>query len=137
MVESLRARERNPCHFDLGHERRRAEIDTEPREAPRIHAKVIPTIQIQYFGAIREAAKKPEEEMELGPNTTVQQLLQRLVGVYGEGFRGEIFDKSGDSLRDDLMLTVNGTVLSHASAIDTHLEPGDRLALFPIFPGGG
>jgi len=97
-------------------------------------------IQIQYFGSIRAAAKKSEEKTEFAANTTIYHLLQHLASLYDDNFRGEIFDKNDKNcgeLRDDLMATLNGTIINHANAAEIKLNPGDVLSLFPIFPGGG
>lgn len=83
------------------------------------------------------AAHKSEEEMELASDTTVYQLLQGLVETYGENFRSEIFQESGERLREDLIVTVNETIIKHVSAAEINLKPADVIALYPIFPGGG
>jgi len=96
-------------------------------------------IVIQYFGSIRAAAKKSEEKVKFAANTTLYRLLRQTV-CFSENennLRGEIFDESGEKLRDDLMVTLNGTIINHESAFETNLNPGDTLSLFPIFPGGG
>ena len=94
-------------------------------------------VTIQYFGSIRAAAKKSEEKTEFAENTTVYRLLQQLASLYEDNFKGEIFDTDGGELRDDLMVTLNGTIINHANAHVIKLNPGDSLSLFPIFPGGG
>lgn len=110
-------------------------INTKSRED--FNSDATTKIQIQYFGSIRVAVQKAEEEAELTAMVTVRQLLRRLVVMYGDALRAEIFEEGSESLRDDLMLTLNGAVLNHANAGDTVLSPGDKVALFPIFPGGG
>ena len=97
-------------------------------------------IEVQYFGSVRAAAKKSKDEVEFVPNMTVYGLLRQLACDYAndaENFQGEIFGENGRELREDLTVTVNGTIINHASASDIKLEAGDVLALFPIFPGGG
>jgi len=94
-------------------------------------------VRIQFFGSIRAAAQKPEGWAPLAGNTTVLQLLRELAGVYGEGFRGELLAAGGEKLRDDLTVTLNGTIIKHQAAGELLLRPGDTLALFPLFPGGG
>ena len=94
-------------------------------------------VQIQYYGAIRAAAEKSGEDMEVPSDTTAYRLLQKLAAVYGEPFHDEIFQESDDKLRDDLTLSVNGTIVNHAAADKIMLKQGDAVAVFPIFPGGG
>ena len=97
----------------------------------------LPKVQVRYFGTIRLATHKSEEKMEIASNTTVYRLLQGLVNAYGDGFRGEIFQESGEMLREDLMVTVNEVLVKHTSVDEINLKPADVVALYPIFPGGG
>ena len=110
------------------------------RDAARENAHDVKTpakIQIQCFGSIRAAAERFEAEVEFTENGTIMQLLLRLADVYGEGFRDEIFAQNTEKLRDDLTVSLNGAIIQHAAAEETILRPGDALALFPLFPGGG
>ena len=92
-------------------------------------------IRIQYFGSIRDAACKKEEELEFLPGTTVFELLEGLCGRCGEALRGELMD--GGKLRSDVGVSLNGAMIWHAAARETLLRPGDVVALLPLFPGGG
>jgi molybdopterin converting factor small subunit len=62
--------------------------------------------------------------------------LTSLTGIYGERFRDVVFDESG-KINEDVMMTVNKTIISHADAAKTVLCPGDEFSLLPIFTGGG
>ena len=100
-------------------------------------AEVFIKVRLQYFGAVRASARKSGDDADLHPDTTLYQLLQKLSGEYGEGFQNEIFQECGGMLRDDLTLTINGSIIKHANAAEMKLNQGDVIALFPIFPGGG
>jgi len=102
-----------------------------------IGAESLLKVKIQYFGSIRMAAHKSEEKMEIASNSTVYQLLQGLVDLYGESFREEIFQESGEGLREDLMVTVNETIIKHVNTAEVNLKQADVIALYPLFPGGG
>jgi len=94
--------------------------------------------RIRYFGSIREAAGKIDEELNPLPNATVYSLLQAVSNTYGDKMRDELFDyRVPGVFRDDLMISVNEAVINHARAAETEVRPGDVVALFPIFPGGG
>lgn len=94
-------------------------------------------IKIQYFGSIRAAANLREEEVEIPTEITVAELLRRVSGSYGRSFRDEIFEGDDQKLREDLMVSVNGTLAAHTNIMETKLHPGDIIALLPIFLGGG
>jgi len=67
--------------------------------------------------------------MELVPETTVYQLLLQLVP------HDEIFEN--ENIREDVTVLLNGTIINHTETCEIILEPGDVVALLPIFPGGG
>ena len=94
-------------------------------------------IQVQYFGSVSAAAKKTEEKVDFVPDATVYNILRKLACDNEKYFQDEIFGNDGESLRDDLTVTVNGKAIDHSIISEINLQPGDSLALFPIFPGGG
>jgi molybdopterin converting factor small subunit len=93
-------------------------------------------IQVQLYGQFGEAAGRSADEVGLSAGATVSGLLGELADAYGRSFRDEIFDSSG-GLRDDVMVTVNKAIVKHEDAAEIKMEPGDSIALFPIFHGGG
>ena len=93
-------------------------------------------VKIRFFGSIRVAANINSDDLDLFPDTTVCGFLRELSGIYGENLHSELFDDSG-GLRDDLMVTVNEAIVNHENADKIRLNPGDVVALFPTFPGGG
>ncbi|MCL2549171.1 MAG: MoaD/ThiS family protein [Symbiobacteriaceae bacterium] len=103
------------------------------------------SIRIQYFGTLRAAAAKAEETYDLAPETSLSQLLQQLASIYDIGFSGEIFATNPaepieilwDSLRSDIMVMLNDKAVAHNHVAEILLQDGDRIALFPLFPGGG
>ena len=99
---------------------------------------VVPKIKVQFFGPIREAAKKSGDDLDFSPNINVYSLLRTISGVYGERVHAELLDeRSPSGLRDDLIITLNAAVVNHESAAGTGINPGDAVSLFQTFPGGG
>ena len=92
-------------------------------------------VQVQFYGPIREAAN--QTATDAAPGSTVLALLLKLADGYGPTFRGEIFNEGGDALRNDLTVTVNGAIVSHEDVRGIVAAPGDVIAVFPVFPGGG
>lgn len=93
-------------------------------------------MKLQFFGGFGALAGRSEDIARLQTGATLFDLLQTLATRYGESFRAELLQSDG-ALRDDVMITVNGTIMNHAVAADKALHPNDTLALFPVFPGGG
>ena len=96
-----------------------------------------PKIEVKYYGSIRESAGMPCERIDCAP-TTVTELLGLLSDAHGLGLREQLLDGSAaGGLRDDLMVTVNEAIMNHDAAANAVINPGDVVALFPTFPGGG
>jgi len=92
-------------------------------------------IQIHYYGSIRAAAGKKEETLEYSPETTIFRLLEALADSRGGEFRDELMDCG--ELREDIGISLNGTLIRHEAAEEIHVNPGDTLALLPLLLGGG
>jgi len=104
----------------------------------KIKTESISKVRVQFFGAIRAAAGKSGDEVELPPDVTICGLLHGLTDSYGKSFGEELFDENGLSgLRDDVTVAVGGVIVNHANAAEIKLKPGDEISLFPVFPGGG
>jgi len=100
--------------------------------------ETVPVIQIRFFGSIRVVVNTTKDELGYSPDTTVSGLLRLLSDKYGEELRGELLDEKGSGgLRDDLMITLNDVIINHEKASETEIGPGDIVALYPTFPGGG
>jgi MoaD family protein len=80
-------------------------------------------VRVQFFGQVREIAGGKETEVTDSP--TVGSLLRLLSESYGHDFRPET-----------LILLVNGRHIAHTGFLETPLEPGDLVSIFPVIGGG-
>ena len=80
-------------------------------------------VRVQFFGQIREAAKGKDTEVE--DCTTVGNLLRILSERFGHELRPEA-----------LIVLVNGRHIAHTGFLETPLEPGDLVSIFPVIGGG-
>jgi len=94
-------------------------------------------VKVQYLGPVRVMLDKREEEVEVSLKTTVYELLRKLSNTYGEGFEREVFEDDGGSIRDGLIITVNGRAIGQLDGVRTSLKLGDVVTLLPLFAGGG
>jgi len=109
-----------------------------PTDASATLNAAVPSIHVRFFGAIRAVIEKNDDELAYTPDATVSGLLCLLSDKYGKALRDELFEGiDADLLRDDLMITVNETIISREKASGTTIKPGDTIALYPTFPGGG
>jgi MoaD family protein len=76
----------------------------------------------------------PELRMEFAEGATIRSLLAVLTGRYG-GLSDLLFS-APDSLRDLVNILKNGRNIQFLSGLDTPLDDGDTIALFPPVAGG-
>lgn len=80
-------------------------------------------VRVQFFGQVRETANGKETEVADCP--TVGSLLLALSERTGRDFPPET-----------LVILVNGRHIAHTGFLETPLEPGDLVSIFPIIGGG-
>jgi len=94
-------------------------------------------VQVQYLGPVRILVNKQEEEVELSSGTTIYELLQKLAVIYGQAFDREIFEDDRQSIREGLIITINGIAIGQLNDLQTPLKSEDVVTLLPCFSGGG
>ena len=91
-------------------------------------------MQWKLFADLAEVAGGKEAEVETPPGETVGAALDALVAEY-PGLEDRIYDDEGD-LREHINVLRNGANVHAEDGLDTELEAGDELALFPPVSGG-
>ncbi len=91
-------------------------------------------ICLKTFADFREITGIREKQLDLDEGLTVAGLLQILVHTFPR-LQQALFDKSG-SLREFIILFVNGRTIDFLDKLDTRLKEGDVVALFPPVAGG-
>jgi MoaD family protein len=94
-------------------------------------------IKIRYLGQISAVVNKRGEETEVSSKTTVSTLLKQLANRYGKAFEEEVFEEEGKTVREGIIVTVNGRSIGQLQGIKTRLNVGDEVTLLPLFAGGG
>ena len=92
-------------------------------------------VELRYYAMVRDAAGKRSETLSLPGGATVMDLVNHLVGLYGDRFRGYVFDDEG-MLIDYLMFSVNEVDVRSLEGFDTVLRDGDRVLVMPPIGGG-
>ena len=92
-------------------------------------------IELRYYAMVRDAAGKRDETLSLPEGATVLELIDSLVGLYGDRFGGYVYDDEG-RLLDYLMFSVNEQDIRSLDGYDTVLRNGDRVLVMPPIGGG-
>ena len=94
-------------------------------------------ITIRGFLTLKEVmGDQSDLELEIG-NMTLISLLDELADMFGERFTQMVFDKAGKGLNQHIRILINGRHYSHIPLkLNTRLQEGDEVALFPPIVGG-
>ena len=88
----------------------------------------------KLFADLADVAGDREVEVEVDGDATVGDALEALLDSR-PGLRDRVFDEGG-GLYDHLTVLRNGSDVENGEGLDTGVEPGDELALFPPVSGG-
>jgi len=90
-------------------------------------------VELRFFATFREAVGTKVVEREYDDGTTVGEVLRGLEDEY-EGLEGQLVE-NGD-LRPHINVLKSGREVLHLDGMDTELEDGDQLSIFPPVAGG-
>lgn len=90
-------------------------------------------IKVVFFAPFRELFSADESEIELNSASNVQEVLNLLCN--SDERREKMFDQFGE-LRSYVTILKNGQSIKTLSGVQTGLEEGDEIAIFPPVTGG-
>ncbi|SDM53325.1 molybdopterin synthase subunit MoaD [Halogranum gelatinilyticum] len=90
-------------------------------------------LQLRFFATFREAVGTKTIEREYDDGMVVGDVLRALEAEF-DGLAGQIIE-DGD-LRPQINVLKNGREVLHMEGIDTSLDDGDTLSVFPPVAGG-
>lgn len=88
------------------------------------------SLELRFFATFREAVGQKTLERDYPEGTTVGDVLTDLTEEYDV----DLFE--GDDLRPQLSIMKNGKDVVHLDGLDTPLDDGDVLSVFPPVAGG-
>ena len=90
-------------------------------------------LELRFFATFREAAGGKTIEREFDDASTVGDVLRALESEY-DGMAGRLIEDN--DLAPQINVLKNGREVLHLDGLDTALEDGDRLSVFPPVAGG-
>lgn len=87
-------------------------------------------LELRFFATFREAVGQKVLECDYPEGTTVDDVLSDLAEEYDMN----LFE--GDELRAQLSIMKNGKDVVHLDGLETPLDDGDTLSVFPPVAGG-
>jgi len=93
-------------------------------------------VKVHYLGYIKNMLRRKEEEFEFEKGASLSELLSRLVGIYGEPFKKEVFEPGLKDVKMGFVVTVNGVLIGQLDGVKTKLNEGDNIILMSLMSGG-
>lgn len=90
-------------------------------------------VKVVFFAPFRELFGEGEREVGLDGSPQIKDLLDLLCD--SKERHDQLFDRSGE-LRAYVMVLKNGQPINTLSGVQTALEDGDEIAVFPPVTGG-
>lgn len=91
-------------------------------------------LDLRFFATFREAVGQKELSREVDDDATVGDVLADLESEY-EDLEGRLLQNG--SVAPQLSVLKNGRDVTHMAGVETELEAGDVLSVFPPVAGGG
>jgi sulfur-carrier protein len=91
-------------------------------------------ITFRTFATFREVIGERERELSLPPGETIGGLLKILCNAHS-GLREKLFDATGQ-IKPYIIILKNGRSVTSLKQLDTVIDEGDVIAVFPPVAGG-
>ncbi|MFX0173585.1 MAG: ubiquitin-like small modifier protein 1 [Candidatus Hodarchaeota archaeon] len=93
-----------------------------------------PHLTVKFFATLKDITNQREIRIELQKETTIIQVLESLFDQF-ESLREEIFTEDNE-LKKWIQILKNGRNIKFLDGIQTKLNNGDVIAVFPPVAGG-
>ncbi|UCE10499.1 MAG: MoaD family protein [Candidatus Thorarchaeota archaeon] len=91
-------------------------------------------VTVKFFAHLRDlVGKKSTIEVDLEEGATVSRLMAEL--CMDEQVRATLLDENRE-LKSDITILKNGREIRFLEGMDTKLESGDEISVFPVVAGG-
>ena len=93
-------------------------------------------VRVQYLGYIKNMLNKREDQLELEDNSSLADLLNKLVGINGAAFKKEVYEPGLNDVKTGFSVTINGVFIGQLGGLNAKLSEGDSILLMSLMSGG-
>jgi MoaD family protein len=87
----------------------------------------------RYAGIVSEITGKLSEEIEIGAETKLSDILRRLASQYGLRFKEHVFNYEANKPAPNILILLNGKIIRD---YDRKINDGDFVSIIPMVSGG-
>jgi molybdopterin synthase sulfur carrier subunit len=91
-------------------------------------------MEIKVYATLREVVGGKSIHIDSTPKMTVRQMLDQIIAIH-PALHSEIFDPE-HQLRPSIHILVNGRNTRFLAGLDTRIQTGDQISIFPPVGGG-
>jgi len=91
-------------------------------------------MRVKIFATLRPLVGAKEVEVDVKAGYTVRSVLEKLTAEY-PALRKRVLDDDGN-LQSSITVLVNGRSIKFLAGLNSTIQEGDQLALFPPVGGG-
>jgi len=92
-------------------------------------------VKINFLSLLADITKIKELNISIQDNSTIKEILERLVSKFGKNFGRKILD-SPNSLNKYIILGLNGIDIRTLENLNTVVNHHDEILLLPAIAGG-
>lgn len=92
-------------------------------------------IKVEFTNLARLIAGEPDIEMQISPDETYADIIERLGKMYPD-LVGILIDPDGRTFLSSNMFIINNEMSDPVMVMEEHPKPGDRLTLVSVATGG-
>ena len=92
-------------------------------------------VEVKYFGNFWNITNKKRENIDISPNITLKDVMEKLTSKYNFGFREVLYTLTGENKPFNLVL-VNGKNVRELLGMKTKIKSDDKIALLYLAGGG-
>jgi molybdopterin converting factor small subunit len=93
-------------------------------------------VKVHYISLVKSYTNKSQEEITLGEEANMAQLLDQIADTYGRQFRQEVYDSTKKEMKSTFVAMVNGVLMDQLKGTNTPLKNGDNIILMSLMTGG-
>jgi molybdopterin synthase sulfur carrier subunit len=90
-------------------------------------------LELRFFATFRDAVGQKTIEREFPDTTTIADVLDDLEDEF-DGLRGQFLENG--EIKPQVNVLRNGREVTHLDGLETRVEAGDRISIFPPVAGG-